>query len=223
MVKTVLSSPERRAISMLSMFNLLWCHTTWLLVTPSTFHTRTDKPIALIGGGGGYGGGTPAPLQEIISNFNLGRHGSPVASPVKNKLLLPVMELEVLSFKLVFWLSTQGEKSSGTWLMHTLVHWVDQLNTEQRINYWFSIWEYFWSTSKSKDCVEELVVHSSCIPHELQQEYCVARGERWLLSPPHPGLQKLYSWTQYTQNKHRWSAPKALSLDTIHRTNTKGL
>ena len=169
MVKTVHTSPERRAISMLSMFNLLWCHTTWLLVTPSTFHTRTDKPIALIGGGGGYGGGTPAPLQEIISNFNLGRHGSPVASPVKNKLLLPVMELEVLSFELVFWLSTHGEKSSGTWLMHTLVHWVDQLNTEQRIFYWFSIWEYFWSTSKSKDCVEELVVHSSCIPHELQQ------------------------------------------------------
>ena len=132
MVKTVHTSPERRAISMLSMFNLLWCHTTWLLVTPSTFHTRTDKPIALIGGGGGYGSGTPEPLQEIISNFNLGRHGSPVASPVKNKLLLPVMELEVLSFKLVFWLSTQGEKSSGTWLMHTLVHWVDQLNTEQR-------------------------------------------------------------------------------------------
>ena len=82
--------------------------------TPSTFHTRTHKPIALNVGGGGYGGGTPEPLQEIISNFNLGRHGSPVASPVKNKLLLPVMELEVLSFKLVFWLSTQGEKSSGT-------------------------------------------------------------------------------------------------------------
>ena len=81
--------------------------------TPSTFHTRTDKPIALNVGGGGYGGGTLEPLQEIISNFNLGRHGSPVASPVKNKLLLPVMELEVLSFKLVFWLSTQGEKSSG--------------------------------------------------------------------------------------------------------------
>ena len=90
-------------------------HNLTTRITPSTFHTRTDKPIALNGfGGGGYGGGTIEPLQEIISNFNLGRHGGPVASHVKNKLLLPVMELEVLSFELVFWLSTQGEKLSGT-------------------------------------------------------------------------------------------------------------